>query len=122
MTTTEVLKTNIGEKCTVIAVPAVHVSIAGATAEVASYVHVVVKHPDSDTVNYYEILVEKWEAEVKGDELQRRITRAAERAHAYAQGYIDALQMLQKLGVEVSFRGGLANKSWLPEWLQRLLG
>jgi ribosomal protein L13 len=117
----EALRVNVNERKSVVVVPAVRVTITGAKAEVSGCVHVVAYTRESSTVHYYEILVDSWSVDMKRDDLQRMVENVAARARARAEEYIEALKMLTTLNVEVNFRYGVANKSWLPEWLQKYI-
>jgi len=120
-TAVEVLRVDIGRGQSAVIVPAVRVTVMGAKAEVSGYVHVVVYGSESTTVHHYEILVESWTTDIERDDLQRTIEYIAARARSRAEEYVNALKLLTTLNVEINFRDGLANRSWLPTWLQRYL-
>ena len=117
--TTEALRVSLDKERNIVVVPTVRVTIMGAKAEVAGYVHIVAYSRESTTVHYYEVLVESWTTDIERDDLQRTIEYIAARARSRAEEYVNALKKVLELGVEINFRDGLANKSWLPEWLRK---
>jgi len=120
-TSIEALRVSLDKERNIVVVPTVRVTIMGAKAEVAGYVHIVAYSRESTTVHHYEVLVESWSADVKSDDLQRTIEHVAVRAKVRAEEYVNALKLLTTLNVEINFRDGVASRSWLPEWLQKCL-
>ena len=125
MTTTEVpaeiVRVDIDGRRRVVLVPSAAVTLSGASAEVKGLLHVVVTFAGESTVHYYTILVESWTAEADADEIKQKVGRVLEKAKEKAKEYARAIWAVRELGAEISFKDGVANRSWLPTWLQRYL-
>ena len=111
----------IDERRSVVLAPSVEVAVSGSSAEVKGLLHVVVTFAGESTVHYYTVVVESWTVETSAEEIRHKIERVLAKANEKAEEYAKAIQTLKELGVELGFRGGVAARSWLPEWLQKHL-
>jgi len=117
----EIRVVRIDEKRSVVLAPSAEVAVSGTTAEVKGLLHVVATFAGESTVHYYTVLVESWTVETSAEEIRHKIERVLTKAHEKAEEYAKAIQTLKELGVELGFKGGVAARSWLPEWLQKHL-
>jgi hypothetical protein len=117
----EIRVVSIDERRRIVLAPSVEVAVSGSSAEVKGLLHIVVTFAGESTVHYYTVPVESWTVETRAEELRRKIERALTKANEKAAEYAEAIQTLKELGVELGFRGGVAARSWLPEWLQKHL-
>ena len=124
-TTTEVERVvrtvHIGEEQYVVLVPSVKVTFSGDIAEVAGYLHVAVVSRGDTAVHYYVVGVEEWSVGVSEEEIKRKVEQVLKKANEKAEEYAKALSTVLSLGARISFRGNLASRDELPEWLRKHL-
>ena len=111
----------INEGQHVVLVPSVRVTVSGNTAEVAGYLHVVMVSRGDDAVHHYVLAIEDWNVGVDAREIEQAVERVLMKANEAAERYAEALNTVLSLGVEISFRGNLASRKELPEWLRKHL-
>jgi hypothetical protein len=105
----------------VVLVPSARVTVSGDTAEVMGYLNVVMVSRNESAVHYYVLAIEDWNVSMDAKKVEQTVERVLMKANEVAEKYAEALSTVLSLGVEISFRGNLASRKELPEWLQKHL-